>query len=94
MCQATGLALPRRIVEFHTYGAQDGGLHDEQDSREAMTRVSAADRWPDAVEATRNLSRFYEDRARWADVQPYIQCLFELADERKDSSPGQPYRRR
>lgn len=94
MCQDTGLAQPRRIVEFHTYGAQDGSLHDEQDSREAMTRVSAADRWPDAVEATRNLSRFYEDRARWSEVQPYMQCLFELADERNDSSPGEPYRRR
>ena len=59
-----------------------------------MTRVSAADRWPDAVEATRNLSRFYEDRVRWSEVQPYMQCLFELADERNDSSPGEEYRRR
>ena len=67
----------------------DGGLHDEQDSREAMTHVSAADRLPDAVEATRNLSRFYEDRARWSEVQPNMQCLFELADERNDSSPGE-----
>lgn len=59
-----------------------------------MTRVSAADRWPDTVEATLNLSRFYEDRARWSEVQPYMQCLFELAGERNDSSPGEPYRRR
>ena len=94
MCQATGFAQPRRIVEFHTYRAQDGSLHDEQDSRESMTRLSAADKWPDAVEATRNLSRFYEDRARWSEVQPYMQCLFELADKRNDSSPGESYRRR
>lgn len=94
MCQDTGLAQPKRIVEFHTYGAQDGSLHDEQDSREAMTRESAAEKWPDTVETTRNLSRFYEDRARWSEVQPYMQCLFELADERNDSSPGEQYRRR
>ncbi|UCV01575.1 hypothetical protein KI609_19225 [Acidovorax radicis] len=94
MCKDTAFAQPRRIVELHTYGAQDGGLHDEQDTRDAMTRVSAADKWPDAVEATRNLARFYDDRAKWTDVQPYMQCLFELADERKDSSPGEPYRRR
>ena len=81
-------------MEFHNFGAQDGSLHDEQDSREAMTRVSAADHWPDAVEATRILSRFYEDRARWSEVQPYMQCLFELADERNYSSPGEQYRRR
>lgn len=83
-----------RIVRFHTYGAQDGGLHDEQDSREAMTRMSAAEKWPDAVGLTRNLSRFYEDRAQWSEVQPYMQCLFELAVERNDSSPGEQYRRR
>ena len=94
MCQETGFTKPRRIVEFHTDGAQDGSLHDEQDSRKAMTRVRATDRWPDAVEATRNLSRFYEDRARWSEVQPYMQCLFELAVGRKDSSPGEQYRRR
>lgn len=94
MCKDTAFAQPRRIVELHTYGTQDGGLHDEQDTRDAMTRVSAADKWPDAVEATRNLARFYDDRARWSEVQPYMQCLFELADERKDSSPGEPYRRR
>lgn len=82
------------MVEFHTYGAQDGSLHDEQDRREAMTRVSAAEKWPDTVEATRKLSRSNEDRARWSEVQPYIQCLFELADERNDSSPGEQYRRR
>lgn len=94
LCRNSEHQHPRRIVEFHTYGAQDGGLHDEQDSREAMTRVNVADRWPDAVEATHNLAQFYEERALWSDVQPYMQCLFELADERKDSSPGDPYRRR
>lgn len=59
-----------------------------------MTRVNAADRWPEAVEATRNLAQYYEDNATWSDVQPYMQCLFELADDRRDSSPGEAYRRR
>lgn len=81
-------------MEFHTYGAQDGHLHDEQDSREAMTRVSIAEKWPDAVEATRTLAQFYDERARWTEVQPYLQCLFEIADERHNSSPGEPFRRR
>lgn len=93
-CPGTPHEQPPRVVEFHTYGAQDGSLHDAQDSRDAMVRVSAADRWPDAVEATRNLAQLYEDRANWSNVQPYVQCLFALADERRDSSPGEPYRRR
>jgi hypothetical protein len=94
MCHGTNYEAPRRVVEFHTYGAQDGRLHDNQDSREAMAKVSVAERWPDAVEATRNLVQFYEERASWADVQSYMQCLFELADDRKDSSPGDLYKRR
>lgn len=94
MCKDANYAQPRRVVEFHTYGAQDGSLHDEQDSREAMARPTVMDRWPDAVEATRNLAQFYEERASWSDVQPYMQCLFELADDLQDSSPGEPYRRR
>ena len=28
--QDTGLAQPRRIVEFHTYGARDGSLHENK----------------------------------------------------------------
>lgn len=92
-CKDTTLPQPRRIVEFHTYASQDGHLHDDQDSREAMTRVSIAEKWPDAVEATRTLAQFYDDRARWAEVQPYMQCLFEMADERHNSSPGDAFRR-
>ncbi|CAN7779818.1 hypothetical protein LJR084_008126 [Variovorax sp. LjRoot84] len=94
LCPGTTRDRPPRVVEFHTYGAQDGSLHDEHDSRDAMTRVNAADRWPEAVEATRNLAQYYEDNATWSDVQPYMQCLFELADDRRDSSPGEAYRRR
>ena len=93
-CEGTRYERPRRVLEFHTYGAQDGGLHDAQDSREAMTRVDVADRWPDAVEATRNLYQYYDEHARWSEVEPYMQCLFALADERRDASPGDAYRRR
>ena len=93
-CESTQYERPRRVLEFHTYGAQDGGLHDGQDSRDAMTRTGAADRWPDAVEATRNLYQYYDEHARWSDVEPYMQCLFELADDRRDSSPGEAFRRR
>ena len=83
------------MMGFHTYVAQDGGLHDAQDSRQAMTRKAVADRWPEAVEATRNLASFYEDRAQSSEVQPYTQCLFELGEEeRQESSPGVAYRRR
>jgi hypothetical protein len=64
---------------------------------EFMSRVGTAggaDRWPDAVEATRHLVQLYEQRARRAEMEPYAHCLFALADGRMDSSPGEAYRRR
>ena len=94
LCENTDYQQPPKVIEFHTYAAQDGKLHDSQDSRKAMVRTSAADHWPDAVEATRHLVQYYDEHASWAGVQPYMQCLLELADDRRDSSPGEAYRRR
>ena len=83
---------PARIVEFHAYGAQDGVLHDHDDSREAMTAV-AQERWPEAVEVTRNLFELHADGAKWTDASTYLQCVFTLSDARRTSSPGEAYRR-
>ena len=93
-CKNTEHAQPRRIIEFHTYAAQDGGLHDEQDRREAMVKMSVADRWPDPVDATHQLAQYSGVGAKWAEVEPYMHCLFELADDRRGASPGDLYRRR
>lgn len=91
-CERTPFVTPARIVEFHAYGAQDGTLHDHDDSRQAMTAV-AKDRWPEAVEVTRNLFELQSDGAKWSDASDYLQCVFALSDRRRASSPGEAYRR-
>lgn len=93
-CSAT-LALPRpgRIREFHSYAGQDGHLHDAKDLREAMTGTLAG-RVSDAVEASRQLATYYGGRSKWAEVEPYIQCLFTLSNESRRSSAGDQFRRR
>ena len=91
-CEGTGYTTPARIVEFHSYGAQDGALHDHDDRRDAMTAV-AKDRWPEAVEVTRNLFELQSDGVKWADASPYLQCVFALSEKRRSSSPGEAYRR-
>lgn len=91
MCADTGIERPPRVLEFHTYGAQDGALHDDGDSRTAMTVGSSADRWPLAVEATRNLAS-YKGR-KWDEVSPYMQCLFDLSPDARRSSPGKEFKR-
>jgi hypothetical protein len=84
VCEGTPYAVPPRVVEFHAYAAQDGGLHDHDDRREAMT-ASPPDQWPEAV--------LRADGAKWKDASAYMQCLFTLSDTRRSSSPGEAYRR-
>ncbi|MEG1768267.1 MAG: hypothetical protein RR311_07375 [Comamonas sp.] len=91
-CEGSAFAMPSPIVEFHSYGAQDGALHDHDDSREAMT-AATSERWPEAVEVTRNLFELQSDGAKWADASSYLQCVFTLSDRRRVSSPGETYRR-
>lgn len=91
-CEGTSYAVPSRVVEFHSYGAQDGSLHDHDDSREAMAS-GPLDRWPEAVEATRNLFDLHADGAKWKQASIYMQCLFGLSESRRNSSPGEIYRR-
>ena len=59
-----------------------------------MVKMSVADRWPDAVDATQQLAQYSGAGAKWAEVEPYMHCLFELADDRRDASPGDLYRRK
>ena len=92
-CENTEFKRPPRVLEFHTYGAQDGTLHDHGDSRDAMTSTSSAEYWPDAVTATRNLVTLYERTAHWDEAKTYLQCLFDLSENAKPSSPGEEFRR-
>ncbi len=93
-CSAT-LPLPRpgRIREFHSYAGQDGHRHDTKDLREAMTGAVAG-RVSDAIDASRQLATYYGGRSKWAEVEPYMQCLFALSSESRRSSAGDQFRRR
>jgi hypothetical protein len=93
LCSSTGYKRPARVMEFHVYGLQDEALHDEQDSRSSMVGSSTADRWPEAVEATRALFAMHEDNIKWQEAKPYVDCLFELAPEAQRSSPGAQFKK-
>lgn len=87
------LQRPGRIREFHSYAAQDGHRHDAKDNREAMTGTVGG-RVSDAIEASRQLATFYGRRSKWAEVEPYMQCLFTVSREGRRSSAGEQFRRR
>jgi len=86
------LARPGRIREFHSYAGQDGDKHDARDERIAMTG-QVGGRVSDAVNVSRQLAGFYGDRTRWAQVEPYMRCVFELSNEARRSSPGAAFSR-
>ena len=89
---ASALARPGRIIEFHTYGAQDGTKHDEGDQRMAMA-IGARDRWPEAVAVTRQLFEYWDSNAPWETARPYLECVYELSAGNRPSSPGDEYKR-
>jgi hypothetical protein len=93
ICTGSGFERPPRVVEFHTYGAQDGSLHDDHDSRDALVAQRGEDAWPQAVLATRNLVDLFQSGAKWADAQSYVRCLFDTVDQPKPASPGDAFKK-
>jgi hypothetical protein len=91
-CAGTNVTGFPRVLEFHSYGGQDGHKHDARDSREAMV-LAKAEQWPLAVTATRHAAELYDSRADWLSVSAYLRCVFDLSPAHRASSPGQEYRR-
>lgn len=81
---------PGRIIEFHSYGSQDGHLHDAEDQRTAMVG-HVIENQTEAIRA----SQMLVDLARkpWVEVKPYVECLFHLDASAKPASPGDAYKR-
>lgn len=91
-CAGTDTPKPPRIVEFHSYGGQDGHKHDARDARVALLG-SDENRWPDAVEATRRLFELKDAHASWETAKPYVECLLELSPDHRPSSSGTEFKR-
>ena len=81
---------PGNIIEFHSYGSQDGHLHDAEDQRTAMVSHVIENR-AEAIAASRMLVDLY--RKPWVEVKPYVECLFDLDAAAKPASPGEAYKR-
>lgn len=81
---------PGRIIEFHSYGSQDGHLHDAEDQRTAMVS-HVIENQTEAIRA----SQMLVDLARkpWVEVKPYVACLFDLDPAANPASPGDAYKR-
>lgn len=81
------------MLEFHTYATQDGDRHDGGDTRDAMAAGVRGDRWPEAVEVTRNLFDLQSEGAKWEQAKSYLECVFALGSAARPSSSGDAFKK-
>lgn len=89
MCQgaAAGQRAPGRIREFHAYGHQDSKKHSHEDVRGALSQHLSSGA-PTVVEVGRALAAYYQRQAPWEEVRDYISCVFSVAPNATNASPG------
>ena len=95
-CVSTKLphAMPGKIVEFHSYVMQDSSKHAKEDSRESfLSQMSPQDQKATLIEVGRTLNDYFERRASWDEVKPYIECVFTLDTNARPGSAGEKYAR-
>lgn len=87
VCSGTNLPQPGMIRAFRSYSNQDHKKHGAHDARAAFqnsTQVS-----PNAVDVGKVLLAMYEDKKPWSEVEPYLNCVFTVQDEKIGASPGE-----
>jgi len=91
-CGNTQYRRPGRIIEFHSYINQDSKKHGHEDTAYAFnTSLSHA---PNVIEVGQALAELYERKAPWDEAKPYLECIFELAPEVRDSGPGSAFQKK
>ena len=83
------VTAPGPVVEFYSYARQDEGRHGESDGRAAF--IEAIQEPGDVVDLGRPLVDAFYAEAPWEEVRPYVECIYRLAPDARDSSPGAAY---
>jgi hypothetical protein len=87
---ASSFAAPGKIMEFHTYGGQDEEKHAFDDTRAALSDQLQSEA-PNVIDVGKTLVAFFERSAPWAEVRPYIECIYQLDATPRRSSSGERY---
>ena len=82
-----GVEAPGRIEQFHGYAHQDAALHDAQDTEESLG-LHTMQEAPSVVDVSRYFVTLWRDKASWEQVEPYVNCVFDVVDERTLAGPG------
>lgn len=89
----TGVSqMPGKIIEFHSYVNQSPYKHGSDDERRAFSLHWSSFK-PNVVDVGRELNRYFNRRATWEEVKPYMECIFALDSEVRNSTAGEKYAR-
>jgi len=78
---------PGRIQSFNSYAHQDSDLHDREDTPQALA-LHTTQEVPNAVTATRDVIRLWQEKAPWPQFESYFNCAFDLANPDALAGPG------
>jgi hypothetical protein len=85
--EAKEYAAPGRIKSFHSYVHQDATKHGGYDSRRGFVEEFESDH-PNVVDAGQVLRGYYDRKASWDEVKPYLECVYDLEDPQVPASAG------
>lgn len=80
---------PGKILSFRSYVHQKSARHDTADTPNSM-EIHSAESVPSAIDSSRVLVDAWRAKQSWADIEPYIDCLFRLDNPQAEAGPG-PY---
>ena len=87
-CQGlAGVDAPGRIEQFHSYAHQDSSLHDVQDTEDSLGLQVLQDS-PSVVDVSRHFVMLWKRKASWEEVEPYVDCVFNVVDDGSPAGPG------
>jgi hypothetical protein len=81
---------PGRIAEFYGYAKQNSSLHDDEDTSRALSLHTVQNR-PSVVQVSSDFFTLWRERRSWAEVEPFFECTFALANPNITAGPG-PFR--
>lgn len=84
-CGGSQHRAPGPIQEFHSYTHQDSAKHADADSRTAFVNNRLT---PDVVDVGRTLVALRDAKAGWAEVGPYLECVYRLAPTVRNATAG------
>ena len=84
---------PGPIKSFHTYLTQDATAHGKAEIMEVLGyQIYHPD--PNLIDVGQTIMTYYNRKAKWEELQVYLDCVYDLADPNAPAGPGSDYQKK